>query len=249
METYYYREYSPNLMRDMELKRYGHAGRPVLFIPCQNGHFYDFENFHMLDVWQEAIDQGQCMVFSVDTLDEETWSGQGDPAWRIERHEAWMRFLHEEIGPFIQGEACRLNGWEGHPGIIAFGCSLGATHAANLFFRFPETFDGLLALSGIYTSTYGFGSFANEATYLNSAVDYLAGMPADHPYIERYRNGRGIIVCGQGAWEVPETTYRVKELCEAKNMGVWVDLWGYDSAHDWDWWYRQVAYHIPHLLG
>ena len=43
----------------------------------------------------------------------------------------------------------------GYPGIIAFGCSLGATHAANLFFRFPDQFDGLLALSGIYTADYG----------------------------------------------------------------------------------------------
>ena len=25
-------------------------------------------------------------------------------------------------------------------------------------------------------------------------------------------------------------------------------IWGYDSAHDWDWWYKQTAYHIPHLL-
>ena len=35
-------------------------------------------------------------------------------------------------------------------GIIAFGCSLGATHAANLYFRARIFFNGLLALSGIY---------------------------------------------------------------------------------------------------
>ncbi len=29
---------------------YGHKGRPVLFIPCQDGRFFDFENFHMTDV-------------------------------------------------------------------------------------------------------------------------------------------------------------------------------------------------------
>ena len=49
MQTEYYREYSPSLGRDMEIKRYGHAGRPMLFIPCQDGRFYDFENFHMTD--------------------------------------------------------------------------------------------------------------------------------------------------------------------------------------------------------
>ena len=33
-----------------------------------------------------------------------------------------------------------------------------------------------------------------------------------------------------------------------KGIQVWVDVWGCDSAHDWDWWYRQVAYHVPHLI-
>ena len=47
MEMNYYKMYSPVLGRDMECKVYGHKGRPVLFIPCQDGRFYDFENFFM----------------------------------------------------------------------------------------------------------------------------------------------------------------------------------------------------------
>jgi len=27
-----------------------------------------------------------------------------------------------------------------------------------------------------------------------------------------------------------------------------VDFWGWDVAHDWDWWYKQVAYFVPYLL-
>ena len=45
MDTQYFKWYSPNLNRDMELKVYGWAGRPMLFIPCQDGRFFDFENF------------------------------------------------------------------------------------------------------------------------------------------------------------------------------------------------------------
>ena len=55
MEVQYYKNYSPALGRDMECKIYGHAGRPVLFIPCQDGRFFDFENFHMTDVWSPWI--------------------------------------------------------------------------------------------------------------------------------------------------------------------------------------------------
>ena len=49
MEMQYFKEYSPELGRDMECKLYGHAGRPMLYIPCQDGRFFDFENFHMTD--------------------------------------------------------------------------------------------------------------------------------------------------------------------------------------------------------
>lgn len=249
METRYFRRYSPALGRDMECKVYGHAGRPALFIPCQDGRFFDFENFRMADVWQPWIDAGRVMVFSIDTIDRETWSDPSNaPGWRAYRHEQWMTYIFDEMVPFIREMVNARNGWTGYPGVIAFGCSLGATHAANLYFRRPDLFDGLLALSGMYTAAYGFGAYSDERVYLNSPVDYLAGMPADHPYISEYNRHRGIIVVGQGDWEEPASTFRLKEICESKGIQVWFDIWGHDVKHDWDWWYKQAAYHIPHLL-
>ncbi len=47
MHTDYRKWYSPSLGREMECKVYGHGGRPVLFIPCQDGRFFDFENYRM----------------------------------------------------------------------------------------------------------------------------------------------------------------------------------------------------------
>ena len=103
METQYFKHYSHALGRDMEMKVYGHAGRPVLFIPCQDGRFFDFENFKMTDVWAPWIDSGRCMVFSIDTMDLETWSNKtGDPRWRIQRHEQWMAYITQEVVPFIR---------------------------------------------------------------------------------------------------------------------------------------------------
>ena len=49
MEMQYFKEYSPALGREMECKVYGHGGRPMLYIPCQDGRFFDFEDFHMAD--------------------------------------------------------------------------------------------------------------------------------------------------------------------------------------------------------
>lgn len=249
METQYFKDYSPALGRMMECKVYGHAGRPVLFIPCQDGRFFDFENFHMTDVWAPWIEEGKVMVFSIDTIDQETWSNkQGNPRWRIERHEQWMRYITDEMVPFMRSMVNERNGWEGYPGIMVFGCSLGATHAANLYFRRPDLFDRLLALSGIYTASYGFDGYMDDLVYQNSPVDYLGGMAADHPYIELYNKKKAIICVGQGPWEIPDSTRQLQGILNAKGITAWVDYWGYDCAHDWDWWYKQVTYFVPSLL-
>lgn len=249
VEMEYCKWYSPALGREMECKLYGHAGRPVLFIPCQDGRFFDFENYRMIDTWSPWIESGQVTVCSIDTLDRETWSDKGaDPYGRIRRHEAWISYIVQEVAPLLRTRCQERNGWEYAPGILAFGCSLGAAHGANLYFRFPDLFSGLLALSGVYDTEYGFGSYMDEVVYRNSPVDYLSGMAWDHPYIEKYNRNRGIICVGQGPWEIPDATRRLDAVLREKGIRLWVDYWGYDCAHDWDWWYRQVAYFVPKLL-
>lgn len=250
MEIQYFRDYSPVLDREMECKVYGHAGRPVLFIPCQDGRFYDFENYKMIDVWRPWLESGQIMVISIDTIDQETWSNKsGDAGWRIWRYEQWVQYITTEIAPFIRSMARERNGLDYDPGIIAFGCSLGATHAANLYFRFPDIFNGALALSGIYTADYGFDGFMNDLVYQNSPVHYLRNISPDHPYINLYNQGQLIICCGQGPWEIPDSTRQLQAIMESKGIHAWVDYWGYDCAHDWPWWYKQVTYFVPHFLN
>lgn len=249
MKMQYFKQYSTALGRDMECKLYGHCGRPVIYIPCQDGRFFDFEDFHMADTWRPFIDAGQVMVLSIDTLDAETWSNKGgDPGWRSYRHEQWMAYIMDEVVPFIQGIAQCCNGRSERDRVIVFGCSLGATHAVNLFLRRPDLFDGLLALSGIYTADYGFDGYMDERVYLNSPVHYVPNMSNDHPYIQMYRERRGIVCVGQGDWELPNETRTLQAVLEGKGISLWFDYWGFDVSHDWPWWHRQVLYFLPHLL-
>ena len=250
MEVQYFKRYSPNLNRDMEFKVYGSNGRPVLYIPCQDGRFFDFENFHMNEVLAPWIESGQIMVFSIDTIDSETWSNKdGDPRWRIERYEQWIRYITDEMVPFMRDMVNTRNNWSGYPDVIVFGCSLGATHAVNLFYRRPDLFDGLLALSGVYDASYGFGSYVDDLVYANTPSMFLANMPADHPFIHLYNMKKSVICVGLGAWEMPDSTRYLDGLLKAKNIHTWVDYWGYDCNHDWPWWYKQTAYFMPYLLS
>ncbi len=182
MEMQYFKEYSPALGREMECKVYGHGGRPMLYIPCQDGRFFDFEDFHMADTLAPWIESGQIMVLSIDTLDKETWSDtNGDPYWRIRRYEQWLHYIVDEAVPKIRCLSQERNGWDDLPGVIAFGCSLGATHAVNLYLRRPDIFCGCLALSGIYTAHYGFGDYMDELVYMNSSRGLYAQLPGGPP--------------------------------------------------------------------
>lgn len=244
MHIQYFKHYSSHLNRDMEFKVYGHSGRPVLFIPCQAGRFFDFENFHMIDHWGKWIEEGRCTVYSIDTIDNEAWAAQGaDNRWRIENHERWYNYVVEEMVPTIHSMS-------GQQGIMTFGASMGAMHAANLFFRRPDLFDSIFAISGLYDSQDFFGGYMDDLIYNNCPVHYLANMPLDHHYIDMYNNRKILIVVGQGKWEGPliESTRRLEHVLRGKGIGAQVDYWGFDVDHDWPWWYKMVEHYVPQFL-
>jgi len=128
MEIRYEKHWSGHLNRFMEFKVYGHSGKPVLFIPCQAGRFWDFEGFNMDKTWAPWIESGQVMVFSCDSIDNEAWAAQGaDNRWRIENHEKWVNYITTELVPAINHIAGTANGF--HQGIMTFGASMGAMHS------------------------------------------------------------------------------------------------------------------------
>ena len=147
MHIEYHKEYSSRLGRDMEFKVYGHGGKPALAVPCQNGRFYDWENFGMLETLGDYLENGVLQLFTVDTIDAETVSDQaGDPYRRVRRHEAWYDYVIEELLPRVR----QINGTG--RSLLSTGFSMGAYHAGNFFFRRPDLFDSLIALSGPRTT-------------------------------------------------------------------------------------------------
>ena len=249
MKIEYHRHYSGYLGRDMEFKVYGHGGKPVIFIPCQGGRYVDFENFKMIDYWGKFIEEGRCMVYSVDTIDNETYANkEGDPRYRVELHERWYNYLIEEMVPTVRHMSGLANGCD-QP-IMVFGASLGAMHAANLFFRRPDIFDAVFAISGIYESEDSFGSYMDDILYRNTPCAYIPNMAWDHPYIEMYNNRKMLFVVGQGAWEdvLLASTRNLQWVLEQKGIHAQFDYWGHDVDHDWPWWYIMVEHYLPQFL-
>ena len=246
MEIRYEKHWSSYLNREMEFKVYGHGGKSVLFIPCQGGRFFDFENFKMVDAWAPWIESGQCRVFSADCIDNEAWGAKGaDNRWRIENHERWFNYIVNELVPTIHYIAMN------HDPIMTFGCSMGAMHAANLYYRRPDLFDRCFAISGLYDNKEFFGSYCDDLVYNNCPCLYLQNMPQDHWYMDLYRSQKSLVVCGQGAWEEPllESTRWLDTVCRSKGIPTRFEYWGYDVNHDWPWWFKMVETYLPWFLG
>lgn len=248
MEIRYFKHYSSSLQRDMEFKVYGHAGKPVLFFPCEGGRFYDFENFQMIDHWAQWIEEGRCTIYSVDSIDHETYIGQGDCAWRTARHERWYEYVVGELVPYIQLLSSDRNGYE--QGIMTFGCSMGAMHAANLFFRRPDLFNAVFAISGIYDARMYFGDYMDNILYRNTPVEYLRNLSDDHHYKRMYNDRRMLFVVGQGAWEGHslDSARYLEYVFRDRGIHAQVEYWGNDVSHDWYWWFKMVEYYAPRFL-
>ncbi len=243
MKVSYHKEYSRALARDMEFKTYGDRGHGVIVFPSQDGRFYDYQDFDMVASVAGLIERGLIRLICVDSIDKETWSKQeGDERSRILLHEKWFNYIVDELIPSQRRYPTET--------FIATGCSMGGYHAANFFFRRPDLFDTLLALSGLYNADYFFPNYHEPLVYDNSPLDFLRNMPPDHPYIDIYRNRRIVMCVGQGNWEeeLLESTGRMDKLLKEKQIPAWIDYWGHDVSHDWAWWRLQIAYFMKHLV-
>jgi esterase/lipase superfamily enzyme len=238
--------HSRYLDKDMHMIVYGEGGLPVLCFPTQNSMCSNFEDFGMVRCLHDLIRDGRVQLFTVDSVDLESWScTDGIPSWRSARQESYYNYIIEEVLPVITN----MNPSGKLP--VATGCSMGANHAAIVFFRRPELFSGVIALSGLYDSSYFFGSYMDATLYHNSPERFLENMPKDHPYISIYNSKRVILCAGQGAWEDDSvrTLKNLERIFREKGIDAWCDFWGYDVNHDWPWWFKQMDYFLHLFLG
>ncbi len=244
MHVEYHNFYAYRLGRMMEFKLYGHAGKPMIVFPSSGGRFHEYEDFKMIEAISWFIDQGLIQVYALDSIDAETWLSHGRHAQdKALHHNAYDRYVIEEMVPYIR----ERNAYWGN--LAVTGCSMGAYHAANFFFKHPDVFDTVIAQSGIYDARFHVGEYVSEHdVYLNSPVDYLKNLEDGH-YLDRYRQSHIIFSAGQGKWE--EDTLRdmrhLQSILESKQVPAWFDYWGFDVDHDWPWWRQQMPYYLGAL--
>ncbi|GAB4280357.1 MAG: alpha/beta hydrolase-fold protein [Candidatus Rifleibacteriota bacterium] len=227
--------------RPIEMLVYGDKGKPVMVFPSQEGRFFDYENFGMIEAIASFIDEGKIQVYCVDSLDRESWFAQSPPQDRARRANDYDYAIRNDVVPHILEDGHR------GAGIIAHGCSFGAFHTVNFFLKHPDVFDIGIALSGCYDIGFALNGFFNQDVYFNNPIMYSKDL--NDPKIVKQLQENLLIVCsGQGAWE--EWIGEAQTLCKnlyRNNIPVLLDLWGYDVNHDWPWWKKMIVYFLGKL--
>ena len=235
---------SKALGREMFMRIYGDRGKPMLVFSCQGGRCVEFEDFGMVDLVREYINDGLLQVFTIDSHDSQSWAADYlSPPERLKQHELFESYVINEVLPFIRTK-------NPHPRLkcMTYGASMGGYHAGNFFFRHPQHFDAMISLSGVFRLRLFIGDYMDKDIYFHSPLHYLPNLN-DAKYLDAYRRSCIIICVGQGAWEGPmlEDARAMDSVFKTKNVPAWVDIWGHDVNHDWPWWRKQLPYFMGHL--
>ena len=245
MERRHVELWAPGIDAHGVVVAYGSYGRPLLAFPTERGRAWEYENRGMVGAIAGLIEAGRIKLYCVDSYDEASWSNPDIPledrARAHGRYEAWIL---EQVVPWIHGDC------GGGQEIVTTGCSLGAYHALQAGLTRADLFPLVIGLSGNYdvATWYPWGE-RGDSTYFANPVDYVPNLNGDH--LDWLRSRLSVVlVCGQGAWETHPTgslpaTRHMGNLLQGKGINCEVDLWGFDVSHDWEWWRRQIAHHLP----
>lgn len=230
--------YSPNLQKDMPVVAYGYSGFALLLVPTAAADYLEYERFQMMDVLAPLVDGGKMRVFSVNSINNESWLNNNiDGRQKVVRHNQFNQYIFDEVVPFI-----RTNMGE-HTRIIISGASFGALHSMNLFLKRPDLIHGAIAMSGVYDLMEYSKGYYDEDVYFNSPVHYIPNLNDDW-YLSRIRAGKLIVATGSGAYEDPDANRKFSAILNNKGIPHELDVWGEDITHDWPTWRKMLPYFI-----
>jgi len=225
---------------EMPLVAYGHAGQTLLMLPTAAADYLEYERFYLVDAVKPFIDAGRIRAYSINSVNRYSLlNEQMPPKLKAELLTRYDRYIVDEVLPLIRNE----NGPDARP--ITTGASLGAFLAANEYFKHPDLFRGVIAMSGSYDIRSYLNGYYDDNVYFNNPADYLSNLNDGH-YLPLLRQANSIhILSGQGAYEDPKRSRQLSDILKSKGIPHTLDLWGADVNHDWPWWRKM----LPHVLG
>jgi esterase/lipase superfamily enzyme len=231
--------YSQRLGHDMGVAVFGHWGPPLLAFPTSHGDEWELQRNGMLDALADFVDAGRVKIFCVGSNNHESFLNSGaHPLHRSWRQRMFDEYIHQEVVPFIDS-SCQSSDLP----IATFGASLGAYHAANTLFRYPDRIKRCYALSGVYDLKRFMDGQFDDNFYFHNPVDYLANL-TDPWLLGQLGTCEIRLVTGTGPWEESRHSYQLSEVLSGKGIAHHLDDWGPRGGHDWPYWKDQMREYL-----
>src|SRR5215210_2554801 len=236
--------YSHRLGREMPLVAYGHAGYSLLMFPTAAADYLEYERFHLVDAIRYLIEAGRVRVYSINSVNRYSLlNDEASPAWKAELLSRYDAYITEDVLPLIRNDT----GDAGARPLVT-GASLGAFLSANTYFRHPDLFRGIIAMSGSYDVRSYLKGYHDENVYFNNPMSYLPNLNDDYHLPILRRADCIYILTGQGRWEAPERSRQLSDVLHAKGIPHVLDMWGHDVDHDWPWWRKMLDHYFGKLF-
>src|SRR6267142_5707920 len=166
--------FSHNLNAEMPLVAYGHSGQPLLMFPTAAADYLEYERFHLVDAISPLIESGKIRAYSINSVNRYSLlNEQMPPQMKAQLLTQFDRYITDEVLPLIRKEA----GEDARP--LTTGASLGAFLALNTYFKHPDLFRGVIAMSGGYDIKSYLHGYYDDNVYFNNPVDYLSNLNDD----------------------------------------------------------------------
>src|SRR4029453_3669404 len=141
----YIKWWTPYLSREFEMLVFGSGrGLPLIIFPTSFGSYHQNKDFGLVDSVARFVDNDRVTVYCPDSLDLDSFYNKGiHPADRIRTQIAYENVIVHDVFDFARREASTHR-------VGVCGASLGAYHAANIAFRYPDAVSPLISLSGAF---------------------------------------------------------------------------------------------------
>jgi esterase/lipase superfamily enzyme len=237
MHREYHKWWSPSLGRDMEMLIIGHAGARVLIFPTSKGKYYEWEDRKMFSGWAlgEHVERGWLQCYCVDSVDAESWYNYGvHPGARGYRHTQYLNYVMGEVIPLSLQK-------NSNPFLMSVGASFGAFHAMSIGLKYPDKFDRIIALSGMFDIRTFTDGYSDDNVYFNNPMQFIQNEHEGHR-LAALRHLDIIMATGRDDRLMGQAR-AMSSLLWSKGIGNALREWD-GWSHDWQYWHHMMKSYV-----
>lgn len=231
MQEEYHNFHTQHLDRELEMLVFGHWGYPVVLFPPAKGRYYDAKDWGLIHSAANLLNDGYVKIYTPDTVDGDSWYNfDVSPAKRVKKHLAYEQTILKDVIDYAAYESESDK-------VALVGCNLGAYHAANIAFKYPDKVSHLICLGGIFDIRKFITGHGDLESYFNNPIEYMPNLQ-DEWYLKNIKDIE--IVLGTGVDDdYFDESRNLSDILYSVGIEHWFDA-RLGEWHNWEGWGKML---------